>query len=191
MKKQGCGQRWSGRTILCSKPWSRNRYPAKNRRKKWGKSFISLGKIETSEGTYRVQKTRHFINWLRWKFFSFSLPFFFFFGAWHTFGEKHPRDKCSCIKRTLAEWNRYPVTARSTNNDHLYSAILLRNNAITPVSPFFFSHENFILVTQEINRLKRIRFTSQPVSSARLFIRFSAPEWETFSKPKQTPSFVS
>lgn len=56
----------------------------------------------------------------------------------------------------------------------LYSAILLRNNAITNSCFLFFAKTLF--VTRGDQQAK----TNEPVSSGRLFIRFSAPEWETF-----------
>lgn len=103
---------------------------------KWGRGFICLGKIEIGFLKGRlVFKTRHFVNWrcCGENFFSFL----FFFVAWHTFAEKH---KC-CHK----------IGIRSTNNNHLYSAILLRNNAITNSCFLFFFHSWLV----EINRLKR------------------------------------
>lgn len=126
---------------------------------KWGRGFICLGKIEIGFLKGRlVFKTRHFVNWrcCGENFFSFL----FFFVAWHTFAEKH---KC-CHK----------IGIRSTNNNHLYSAILLRNNAITNSCFLFFAKTSF--VTRGDQQAK----TNEPVSSGRLFIRFSAPEWETF-----------
>lgn len=128
-----------------------------------GGGFICLGKIEIGFLKGRlVFKTRHFVNWRCCEnFFSFL----FFFVAWHTFAEKH---KC-CHK----------IGIRSTNNNHLYSAILLRNNAITNSCFLFFFHSWLV----EINRLKR---TSQflPVVYLLDFPRPSGKPFQTEANTK-------